>query len=317
MKRRSFCTGMAASVVAGAPLPVVAGGVEQAVPNSLGSRPPKLIAPTNACDCHHHIYDARFPVSPHWTQGFPPGSTVAEYRLLQKRLGTTRNVVVQPSTYGVDNRCTVDALKQFGRQARGVVVIDAATKDAELLEMSAAGVCGIRVNFVTPQPWGKTTSEMLASLGQRVDKLGWHVQILMKGEQIVEHETVIRSLPNRVVIDHLGRIPEPEGLAHPGFAAVRRLIDTGRVWVKLTEPYEDSKIGPPTYSDTSELARAYAQAAPERMLWGTDWPHPTQPGVKPDDANLLDLLSDWAPAEAIQTRILVTNPIEFYGFDKS
>ncbi|MBR0846403.1 amidohydrolase family protein [Bradyrhizobium diazoefficiens] len=290
-----------------------AAGVEQAVPNSVGSAPPRLNVPANACDCHFHIYDERFPVSPHWRQGFPPGATVADYRLLQRRLGTTRSVVVQPSTYGIDNRCLVDALGQLGAAARGVAVVDVDVKDAELRMLADAGVRAIRVNFVSSQTWGTTTAEMLTTLAKRVSPLGWHVQILMTGDQIVTHESVIRSLPTKVVIDHLGRIPQPDGLKHPAFAAVRRLLDQGRTWVKVTEPYEDSKLGPP-YADSSELARAYVQAAPERMLWGTDWPHPTQRGTKPDDALLVDLLTDWAPDQQTRWRILVENPAKLYGF---
>jgi predicted TIM-barrel fold metal-dependent hydrolase len=135
----------------------------------------------------------------------------------------------------------------------------------------------------------------------------------MTGEQIAVHEGAIRALPTKVVIDHLGRIPEPGGIHHPGFTAVRRLLDGGRIWVKLTEPYEDSKLGPP-YADTGEVARAYVQAAPERLLWGTDWPHPTQRDAKPNDALLLDLLGDWAPDETTRRRILVDNPVELFGF---
>jgi predicted TIM-barrel fold metal-dependent hydrolase len=314
MNRRSFFAVLGASIASCATDRVFAGGVQQAVPHSLGNSSPTITVPTDACDSHHHIYDGRFPVSPHWTQGFPANATVADYRLLQKRLGISRSVVVQPSTYGVDNRCLIDALRQLGRQARGVAVVDANVTDSELAEMSNAGVCAIRVNFVSSQSWGKTTADLLTSLGRRVDKAGWHVQILMTGEQIAEHETTIRSLPNRVVIDHLGRIPEPEGVNHAGFIAVRRLLDTGRVWVKLTEPYEDSKVGPPDYADSGVVARAYAQAAPERMLWGSDWPHPTQRVNKPDDAMLLDLLSSWAPDPADQHRILVSNPAELFGF---
>jgi D-galactarolactone isomerase len=290
-----------------------AAGVEQAVPNSAGSAPPRLDAPAAACDCHHHIYDARFPASPHWHQGFPPGATVADYRLLQRRLGTTRSVVVQPSTYGIDNRCLVDALGQLGPASRGVAVVDTDVKDTELRTLTDAGVRAIRVNFVSPQTWGTTTPEMLTSLATRVSLFGWHVQILMTGDQIVAHESVIRSLPTKVVIDHLGRIAEPDGIRHPGFSAVRRMLDGGQTWVKVTEPYEDSKLGPP-YADSSEVARAYVQAASERVLWGTDWPHPTQRDSKPDDALLVDLLTDWAPDERMRRRILVDNPAELFGF---
>jgi predicted TIM-barrel fold metal-dependent hydrolase len=290
-----------------------AGGIEQAVPNSTGTAPPRSSAPAGACDCHHHIYDDRFPVSPHWRQGSTAGATVADYRLLQHRLGTVRSVVVQPSTYGIDNRCLVDALGQLGSAARGVAVVDTSVEDAELRTLADAGVRAIRVNFVSPQTWGTTTPQMLTTLASRVNSFGWHVQILMTGDQIVSHEKVIGALPTKVVIDHLGRVPQPDGIKHPAFAAVRRLLDQGRIWVKVTEPYEDSKLGPP-YADSSEVARAYLKAAPERILWGTDWPHPTQRSTKPDDALLLDLLADWAPDEPTRRRILVDNPAELFGF---
>ena len=207
----------------------------------------------------------------------------------------------------------MDALGQLGSASRGVAVVDTDVQDSELRTLTAAGVRAIRVNFVSPQTWGTTTPEILASLARRVSPFGWHVQILMRGDQIAAYEGALRGLPTPVVIDHLGRIPEPDGLRHPGFAAVRRLLDGGRTWVKVTEPYEDSKLGPP-YADTSEVARAYVQAAPQRVLWGTDWPHPTQRGAKPDDALLLDLLADWAPGEATRRRILVDNPAELFGF---
>jgi predicted TIM-barrel fold metal-dependent hydrolase len=306
--RRGFLAG-AAAYSSGA----WAGGAEQQVPNSAGSAAPLLDTPTNACDCHHHIYDGRFPVSSHWRQGFPPGATVSEYKLLQRRLGTSRSIVVQPSTYGVDNGCLLDALRQLGPASRGVAVVDTEVQNPELQALTEAGVRAVRVNFVSPQTWGTTTPEILATLARRVAAFGWHVQILMLGDQIAAYEGAIRALPTKVVIDHLGRIPQPDGIRHPAVAAVRRLLDTGRIWMKLTEPYEDSKVGPP-YIDASEVARVYVQAAPQRMLWGTDWPHPTQRDAKPNDAQLLDLLAGWAPDEVTRRRILVDNPAELFEF---
>lgn len=194
------------------------------VPNSAGTDTPKLKAPANASDSHHHIYDARFPVSPHWRGGRPDGATVADYRLLQKRLGVTRHVIVQPSTYGVDNRCLLDALEQFGAEARGIVVIDETIGDDELKRMDGLGVRGVRVNFLTPQSWGVTTAERLEQTARRIATLGWHVQVLMSGDQIAQHEAVLARLPVTVVFDHMGRIPQPAGIAHPpraGHAARR------------------------------------------------------------------------------------------------
>ncbi|WP_257164833.1 amidohydrolase [Bradyrhizobium sp. SRS-191] len=283
------------------------------VPNSAGSESPKLKAPANACDSHHHIYDARFPVSPHWRGGRPDGATVADYRLLQKRLGVVRHVIVQPSTYGVDNRCLLDALDQFGAEARGIVVIDESIDDAALKRMDQRGVRGVRVNFLTPQSWGVTTSERLEQTAKRIAPLGWHVQVLMSGDQIAQHEAVLAALPVPVVFDHLGRIPQPIGLAHPGAQAMLRLADKGHGWIKLSEPYADTKLGPPDYADTSAVARACVQAAPDRVIWGSDWPHPTEKD-KPDDALLFDLLSSWAPDTEVREKILVGNPAKLFGF---
>lgn len=286
--------------------------LREPVPYSSGVRRPKVKAPLNSCDCHMHIYDTRFAPSPHWKHT-PPIAPVDTYRRLQERIGTSRTVVVQPSTYGIDNRCTVDALGQLGARARGVAVIDTDVTDAELEHLHAAGVRGVRVNFVTPQSWGVTTAARLRTTANRVEPLGWHVQVFMTADQIVQMKDVLESLPTVVVIDHLGRIPQPGGTAHAAFGAVCRLLERGRTLVKLSGAYMGSPIGPPTYSDNSKVARGYAQAAPERVIWGSDWPHPTET-EKPDDADLLDLLLDWAPDDATRRLILVDNPEHLYGF---
>lgn len=291
----------------------IKGATAQAIPNSTGSSPPKLLAPLHSCDSHHHIYDARFPVSPHWRGGRPDGATVDDYRLLQRKLGISRNVIVQPSTYGSDNRCLLDALQQFGFEARGIVVIDDDTSAEQLKTMDALGVRGVRVNFVTPQSWGITTIERLLATVARIAPLGWHVQVLMTAEQIAQYETVLASLPIPLVIDHLGRIPQPAGVDHPGAHAILRLLTKGNTWIKLSGVYADSKLGGPEYADSSKLARAYIEAAPERAIWGSDWPHPTEK-IKPDDAILFDLLSAWTPDTTVHKKILVDNPGTLFGF---
>jgi D-galactarolactone isomerase len=287
---------------------------QQLVPWSSGTEPPKLKAPPNACDCHMHIYDSRFPVAPN-AKLRPADATTDDYRLFQKRIGTTRNVVVTPSTYGTDNSCTLDAMAKLGASARGVAVVDTSVSDAELKRLNEAGVRGIRFNLVQS---GATTVDMLEPLSKRVNELGWHVQIHMLGDRIVEAGDLLRRLPSPIVLDHLARIPEPAGVDHPAFAFVLKLIDNGRTWVKLSGAYQDTKTGPPAYSDASKVARAYVKAAPERMVWGSDWPHPTEKAdAKPDDAVLFDLLADWAPDEAIRNRILVDNPAALYRFGKT
>jgi predicted TIM-barrel fold metal-dependent hydrolase len=259
-----------------------------------------------------HIYDSRFPVAPS-AKLRPADATVDDYRLLQKRIGTTRNVVVTPSTYGTDNSCSLDAIARLGPTARGVAVVDTSVADAELKRLDGLGMRGIRFNLVQS---GATTIDMLEPLSKRVNDLGWHVQIHMLGDQIVEVAELLQRLPSPIVFDHMARIPEPAGVDHPAFALVLKLIDRGRTWVKLSSAYQDSKSGPPGYGDVSKVAQAYVKAAPERMVWGSDWPHPTEKAnAKPDDAVLFDLLADWAPQEAIRNRISVDNPAALYGFD--
>ena len=156
---------------------------------------------------------------------------------------------------------------------------------------------------------------MLETLAERVEKLGWHVQVLMTGDQIVAMENVLQRLPVPIVIDHLARIPQPAGAGHPAFAAVLRLLDTGKVWVKLSGAYMDTKAGPPGYDDLTKLAQEFVKAAPERMLWGSDWPHPTEV-EKPDDGVLFDLLLKWVADETTRSKILVKNPAALYDFPK-
>jgi D-galactarolactone isomerase len=285
--------------------------MQDAVPNSAGTAPPRLAVPPHACDCHMHIYDAaRFPPSRPGAR-MQANASVADYRRLQRRIGTTRTVIVQPAAYGTDNRVTLDAIAGLGN-ARGVAVVHPEITDAELRDMHAAGVRGIRFTVFDPAT-AATRIDMIEALARRMADIGWHVQIHMRGDQIVANADMLRRLPSTIVIDHMGRVPIPEGPAHPAFRIVRELIDQGRTWVKLSGAYQDTKIGPPTYADATVLAQAYVAAAPERMVWGSDWPHPTERD-KPDDALLLDLLSQWAPDAATRRRILVDTPQALYDF---
>ena len=281
----------------------------QAVKWSAGEERPTLQAPANATDCHQHIYDSRFPIDKSATLR-PGDATVADYRALQRRIGTTRNVVVQPSTYGTDNRCLLDALGQFGATARGVAVVDTSVGDDELHRLDAAGVRGIRFNLVQT---GATTLAMVAPLAARVHRLGWHVQVHAKPSLIVPNAALWRDLPCPVVFDHMGHPHEPGGAADAVVALLSDLARHGRAWVKLSGAYMESKVGPPTYADITPVARAYLAAAPGRMVWGSDWPHPTEK-QKPDDAVLFDLLADWAPDATLRSRVLVANPAQLYGF---
>jgi predicted TIM-barrel fold metal-dependent hydrolase len=159
---------------------------------------------------------------------------------------------------------------------------------------------------------------MLEPLSSRVADLGWHVQIHQTGDGIVKMEDVLQKVAAPIVFDHMGRIPRDVGVDHPAYSVISRLIDQGRTWVKISGAYMDTKVGPPTYADSTRLAQAFVKLAPQRMVWGSDWPHPTaKDDDKPNDATLVDLLAEWAPDEATRRRILVENPAELYGYTQS
>jgi D-galactarolactone isomerase len=313
--RRSFLAG--AGAVAASTMTAQA---QHSVPNSTGSDAPKLKAPANACDCHMHIYDgARFPPARPGPQSrMQENAAVAQYRLLQQRLGTTRTVIVTPAAYVTDNRVTLDAIEQLGREkTRGVAVVHPSVSDAELKTLAGGGIRGIRFTVFDPRS-AAVSVDMIEPLSKRIVDLGWHIQIHMRADQIVENAALLEGLPTPVVFDHLGRLPQPDPLAHPAFAVIRRMIDKGRTWVKLSGAYMDTNSAPPDYADKVAVAQAYIKAAPERVVWGSDWPHPTEkPEHKPNDAALFDLLTAWAPDEAQRRRILVSNPETLYGFAKT
>jgi len=308
--RREVLKGAAAVAVAGPLAAYVRPAAAQSVKWSAGTDAPKLKAPANATDCHHHVYNAKFPVDPTATLR-PPDALVEDYRALQKRLGTTRNVLVQPSTYGVDNRAHLEAMVAFGPTARMVAVVNDGVSTEELKRMHALGVRGIRFNLAQA---GATTPEMLEPLSKRVNDLGWHIQINAPAAKIMEVMPVIQKSACPIVFDHLARLPD---VNHPLFAELRALLDKGRTWMKLSGAYADSKVGPPTYADRTAVARAYVAAAPERCVWGSDWPHPTEQQKQlPDDAVLFDLLTEWVPDEKTRHRVLVENPATLYDFPK-
>jgi len=319
VERRTVIKGVSAAAIAAA-----ISGIStrqshaQLVPNSTGTAPPKLKVPPNACDCHHHIYDpARFPMQPSKGRLAPSNGAIPEYRLLQKRIGTTRSVVVQPRNYGTANEVTLDALAQSGGNARGVAVVHPTISDADLKRFNAAGVRGIRFSLGDPAS-AVVKVDMIEPLAKRIAGLGWHIQFNVDGEQVVELADLLRRLPTPIVFDHLAHPPLPAGIEHASHGIVRGLIDKGRTWVKLSGAYSNSKIGPPDYPEATKIAQAFVKAAPERLVWGSDWPHPGVPdGKKPDDAVLVDLLGVWAPDEKIRNRILVQNPEALYGFSKT
>jgi D-galactarolactone isomerase len=277
----------------------------------MSARKPRLVAPPGATDTHIHVYLAEVPPA----SGGPalPGDfREAHYRAMRERLGLQRVVVVQPNAYQDDNSVTLKAIEALGPGARGVGVVRPGVADAEIARLSKGGIVAQRIFQL---PWGAVGFDRMHEVMARVHPFGWFANVQLDGRELPQWEDTIRKLPGKFVIDHIGKYLEPVTTAQEPFKALLRLVDTGRCWVKLAAAYETSKTGAPGYEDVSRLARALVRHAPERMLWASNWPHPSAPKDRiPDDADLLDLLLDWAPDEAVRRKILVDNPAALYGF---
>jgi len=271
---------------------------------------PRLVVPKGACDTHMHFYGKEGTQAP---GTFLPGYfPVEEYQKMQKRIGLERVIVVQPNAYADDNTVTLESIKKLGKGAKGVAVVKPGVKDAELERLTKGGMCALRIMTLHG---GTLGFDVMDQLMARVHPFGWHANIQLDGRELPKYEAQIKRLPGRFVIDHTGKFLEPVEISAEPFKCLLRLVDTGRCWVKLSAPYETSKTGAPKYEDVSKLARALVKHARERMLWASNWPHPSaRKPAPPDDADLLDLLLDWAADDATRKRILADNPAELYGF---
>ena len=268
--------------------------------------------PIEACDCHFHIYDLhKYPLEQS-SPVSPPLATWDDYLVLRKRLGIGRGVIVQAMGYGFDNRCTLEALEASNGTARAIISMPQEASEEDLRELDRRGVRGIRFQMV-PNSGNIMEWDELAPISARIAPLHWTINLQLDGRRLPEYEALIAAQPSRVVIDHVGKFLEPVGLDDPAFASLKRLLDSGNVWVKLSAMYETSRTGAPHYEDVGCLAEALVQEYPERCLWASNWPHPGQ-HVRPDDESLLGLLDSWCPSQAIRDQILVDNPAKLYRF---
>jgi D-galactarolactone isomerase len=270
---------------------------------------PRLPTPSGACDTHMHIYEPGYPLRAEASHPSQPG-TLAHYREIQKRLGLTRTVIVQPSGYGTDNACTLEAIGKLGDAARGVAIVDPAAPDSEIARLTKLGIRGIRYHM----RGGVLTWDTMPKMAARVAPFGWHVQLQCESQEIGEHEGILSKLPCDLVIDHMGRFDAATPADDRSWRAMLKFLGTGRCWVKLSGPYYGSKSGPPLYEDKARIARELIKAAPERMVWASNWPHPSFKKNFPDEGKLLDLVADWTQDESLRKKILVTNPAKLYGF---
>jgi predicted TIM-barrel fold metal-dependent hydrolase len=295
---------------------------------SQSATPVTFDVPARSCDCHTHIYGdpVQYPYNP--GRAYTPQTALPEeMAALHKALGIQRVVIVTPSVYGTDNSSTLYGMKARGADARGIAVIDEKTSERDLDRMNQAGVRGIRLNLATggarDAPTGR---QRVQEAIKRIRGRNWHLQVLTDLTMISAlKDVVVAASPVPVVFDHFGGAEAPGGIAQPGFSDLVELVRSGRAHVKISGAYRCS-TREPDYPDVAPFARALISANPDRVLWGTDWPHPnsvTPPGRKPtevtplfqiDDGRLMNQLAVWAPDAALRKKILVDNPARLYGF---
>ena len=284
-------------------------------PNRSASTPTAFTPPPNACDAHCHVFGParRFPFAPGRSYT-PPDSGIDDFEVLQDTLGLTRAVFVQASCHGTDNAAMLDAIERGDGRYAGVAMIDDDYTDADLADLHARRVRGIRFNFVA-HLGGAPDLDRFWRLVRRVEPLGWHIVLHFDAVDLPRHGDLLDAMPVPYVIDHMARVQAADGLdAEPFRQLLGRLGDDERCWVKIScaERLTEGRVAP--FDDVVPFARALVAAAPDRILWGTDWPHPNL-AVMPDEGALTDLLAAFVPDDATRNQILVDNPEKLYDFD--
>jgi predicted TIM-barrel fold metal-dependent hydrolase len=320
LNRRSL---LLASLAAGVTMTTKAAHATAAQP----STPVDFEVPAHACDCHTHIHGdpAKFPFFAGRVYTPEPASP-EEMAALHKALHIERVVIVTPSVYGTDNSATLFGMKARGANARGVAVIDDKTTEAELDNLNASGFRGIRINLATGGVSDPSVARArFSAAAERMKARGWHVQFYIDTPMISAIRDLVAASPVPAVFDHFGGADAARGLAQPGFPDLIDLVRSGKAYVKISGAYRASRLAP-DYPDVAPFARALIEANPDRIIWGSDWPHPDstlRTDIKPtdvrplyqiDDGRLLNQLAVWAPDAATRRKILVDNPARLYGF---
>ena len=271
---------------------------------------PRFVLPRGACDAHCHVFGpaARFPYAAN-RRYTPPDAPAEKLSALHRHLGVSRAVLVQASVHGADNSAMLDAISRDPANLRGVAMVDAAISDAQLEALHEGGVRAVRYNFVR-HLGGAPDAAAVQRMARRIAPLGWHLVLHLDAEDLVEHEGFLRALELPFVIDHMGRVVAGEGLAQEPVKRLLGLLRNERAWVKVSGADRVSTtLG--DFADALPFAAALVAAAPDRVLWGTDWPHPNV-RVMPDDGALVDLIPRFAPDEALRELLLVNNPTRLY-----
>ncbi len=275
---------------------------------------PDFKLPAGAVDAHCHVFgpSAEFPFAPE--RKYTP-CDAGKDKLFELRdfLGFERNVIVQATCHGKDNAALIDALKAAGDKARGVVSVGPDITMEELTAMDAAGVRGVRFNFVK-RLVDATPKETFLSIADKIKEFGWHIVVYFEAQDLEELEPFLMQLPTMIVVDHMGRPDVTKGVDHPDFERfVRLMADNETIWSKVTCPERLTKSGPP-YDDVVPFAARIVEQFPDRVLWGTDWPHPNMKSHMPDDGALVDFIPRIAPTQESQQKLLVDNPMRLYWF---
>lgn len=277
------------------------------------TKKPKFRPPPLACDAHCHIFGpgAKFPYDPEAAY-VPPDAPFEALQRLHSILGLERAVIVHASCHGSDMRVTLDAIARSNGKYRGTAIIDESYTEKDFARMHEGGIRAVRFNFVK-HLGGRPDLAFFQRTIDRIKPLGWHLILHLDAEDLVEFDALFRKVPIPMVIDHMGRVKAAAGLEQKPFKVLLEWMKNERFWVKVCGPERVSSMGPP-FSDAVPFARALIAAAPERILWGTDWPHPNVGKHMPNDGDLVDLFAQMAPEPGLQKKILVDNPARLYGF---
>lgn len=291
-------------------------GIRDCLAPDRNPRKPKLVLPKGAVDCHVHVFEGKYKLSP--GRGYnPPDSPLADLKHLHKTLGIDRVVFTQPSVYGVDNSAILEGMAalnvETANRARGVIACTTAITDKEMADLDRQGIRGIRLN--TDNKGGMPIEfKQIPELESRMQAFGWHFEFLFPGKDAVELMPILTSIKVPISIAHFAYQPATAGANAPGFQALIELMKRGNCWMKISGANRVSATDLPPYDDVRPMAEAFIEAAPDHIVWGTDWPHPNKYIANPNDGDLVDWFGNWVPDEAMRQRIMVDNPAKFYRF---
>ena len=290
--------------------------IKDCLPPDRHPRKPNIILPQGSIDTHVHVFESKYKLSP--VRGYtPPDATLADLKHLHDTLGLDRVVFTQPSIYGTDNSAILDGINNLNgatsNRARGVVAVSLDVTDEELADFDAQGIRGIRLN--TDNKGGMPIGlDQIAQIAERIDGLNWHLEFLFPGKDILDLMPAFASLKVPMSIGHFAYQPATAGVEAPGFQSLLELMRQGNTWMKISGANRVSQTDLPPYDDVKPMAQALIEVAPDRIMWGTDWPHPNKYEVNPNDGDLVNAFGEWVSDDATRHKIMVETPAAFYRF---